>query len=117
MSERKNVPLVSLLEGYESYAGEIDAAIGRVMKSGWYILGKEVTAFEEEFAHWCGVRHCIGVGNGTDAIVIALGALGIGEGDAVFTVSHTAVATVAAVEMAGATPVLVDIEERSFTLD
>jgi dTDP-4-amino-4,6-dideoxygalactose transaminase len=117
MTERKNVPLVSLVEGYNAYAGEIDAALQRVMKSGWYILGKEVSSFEEEFARWCGVEHCIGVGNGTDAIVVALRALGVGTGDAVFTVSHTAVATVAAIEMAGAIPVLVDIDEQSFTLD
>ena len=117
MSERKSVPLLSLVEGYEAYGAEIDAALKRVMQSGWYILGKEVSAFEEEFARWCGVNHCIGVGNGTDAIVIALRALGVGKGDAVFTVSHTAVATVAAIEMAGATPVLVDIEEASYTLD
>ncbi|HKU65873.1 MAG TPA: DegT/DnrJ/EryC1/StrS family aminotransferase [Rhizomicrobium sp.] len=117
MTERKNVPLVSLVEGYEAHAPEINAALQRVLKSGWYILGQEVSAFEGEFARWCDTSHCIGVANGTDAIVIALRALGVGDGDAVFTVSHTAVATVAAIDITGASPVLVDIDERSFTLD
>jgi dTDP-4-amino-4,6-dideoxygalactose transaminase len=113
----KPVSMVDLRGGYLAQQAEIDAAVKRVLDSGWYILGKECEAFERDFARWCGVGHAIGVGNGTDAIVIALKALGVGEGDAVFTVSHTAVATVAAVEMAGATPVLVDIDPATFTLD
>lgn len=109
--------MVDLRGGYLAQQIEIDAAVKRVLDSGWYILGKECQAFERDFARWCGVGHAVGVGNGTDAIVIALKSLGVGEGDAVFTVSHTAVATVAAVELAGATPVLVDIDPASFTLD
>lgn len=113
----KSIPNTDLKEGYLRHRDEIDAATRRVMESGWYILGKEVSTFEEQFAHWCGARYCVGVANGTDAIVVALRALGIGKGDAVFTVSHTAVATVAAIELVGATPVLVDIEPDNFTID
>jgi dTDP-4-amino-4,6-dideoxygalactose transaminase len=113
----KLVPMVALRTGYLAQQNEIDAAVKRVLESGWYIMGKECETFEQDFARWCGTRHAIGVGNGTDAIVIALKSLGIGPGDAVFTVSHTAVATVAAIEMAGAIPVLVDIDPASFTID
>ncbi len=101
---------------YDADAEEIDAAISRTLKSGWFILGKETRSFEEEFAGFLGVDHAIGVGNGTDALVIALRAIGVGAGDAVLTVAHTAVATVAAIEMAGAYPVLVDIDPESYTL-
>src|SRR5262249_17932185 len=83
----------------------------------WYILGQEVAAFEAEFARYLGVRDAVGVGSGTDALHLALRACGVGPGDAVITASHTAVATVAAIELAGAAPVLVDIDPRSFTLD
>jgi dTDP-4-amino-4,6-dideoxygalactose transaminase len=111
------ITMVDLRGGYLAQQAEIDAAVKRVLESGWYILGKECEAFERDFARWCGVNHAVGVGNGTDAIIIALKALGIGEGDTVFTVSHTAVATVAAVEAAVATPVLVDIDPANFTID
>ncbi|PJF26279.1 MAG: erythromycin biosynthesis sensory transduction protein eryC1, partial [Phototrophicales bacterium] len=96
---------------------DIDAAIRRVLDSGWYILGREVEAFEAEFAAYHGVKHAVGVGNGTDAIELALRAAGIGAGDEVITVAHTAVATVCAVERAGAKPVLVDIDLQTCTLD
>jgi len=95
----------------------IDAAIAGVLDSGWYILGKQVTAFEAEFAGAVGTRHGVGVGNGTDALVLALRALGIGPGKAVATVSHTAVATVAAIEMVGARPILLDIDPDTYTMD
>lgn len=102
---------------YLSYKDEIDTAISRVLEKGWYILGEEVKAFEEKFAGYIGVSHGIGVGSGTEAIHLALATCGIGQGDEVITVSHTAVATVAAIELAGATPVLIDIEPDFFTLD
>jgi dTDP-4-amino-4,6-dideoxygalactose transaminase len=102
---------------YLAYQQEIDEAIHRVLNSGWYILGKEVSAFEEEFAAFIGVPHAIGVGNGTDALELALRACGIGSGHEVITVSHTAVATVAAIELAGASPVFVDIETDSYSMD
>jgi hypothetical protein len=111
------IAMVDLRAGYEAQRAEIDTAVKRVLESGWYILGRECERFERDFAAWCGAGRAIGVGNGTDAIVIALKALGVGPGDAVFTVSHTAVATVAAIEMAGAAPVLVDIDPASFTID
>ena len=96
---------------------EIDAAIHRVLDRGWYVLGEEVQAFEREFATYCGAAHAIGVNSGTDALNLALRALSIGPGDEVITVSHTAVATVAAVAAAGARPVLVDIDPGSYTID
>jgi dTDP-4-amino-4,6-dideoxygalactose transaminase len=102
---------------YLACQSEIDDAIHRVLNSGWYILGKEVSAFEEEFAAFIGVPHAIGVGNGTDALELALRACGIGADDEVITVSHTAVATVAAIELVGATPVFVDIETGSYLMD
>ena len=102
---------------YRAHKSEIDVAIASVLDGGRYILGENVSAFEEEFARYIGVDHTVGVANGTDALAIALRACGIGSGDEVVTVSHTAVATVAAIEIAGARPVLVDIDARSFTLD
>lgn len=105
------------LAQYQAHKAEIDAAILRVLDKGWYILGEETRSFEAEFATYIGVAHGIGVGSGTEALHIALAACGIGPGDEVITVSHTAVATVAAIELAGGTPVLVDIEPDYFTLD
>ena len=102
---------------YRTHQSKIDAAIHRVLDSGWYILGREVGTFEKEFAEYCGVKCAIGVGSGTDALHLALRCFGIGQGDLVATVSNTAVATVAAIELAGATPVLVDIDPGTFTMD
>lgn len=101
---------------YRAHRAEIDEAVRRVLESGWYILGREVEAFEAEFAAALGAGECVGVANGTDALLLSLRALGIGPGDAVFTVSHTAVATVAAIELSGATPVLVDVDPGSYTM-
>jgi hypothetical protein len=111
------VPQSNPKAGYEAAKVEINQAVARVLESGWYILGKEVTEFENEFAAFHGGGEAIGVGNGTDALELALRAIGIKQGDLVFTVSHTAVATVAAIEKAGAIPVLVDIDPESFTMD
>jgi dTDP-4-amino-4,6-dideoxygalactose transaminase len=102
---------------YQAYKEEIDDAVARVLAKGWYILGEETRAFEAEFAAYIGVREAVGVGSGTDALQLALAACEIGSGDEVITESHTAVATVSAIEMAGATPVLVDIEPDFFTID
>ncbi|MEO5618755.1 MAG: DegT/DnrJ/EryC1/StrS family aminotransferase, partial [Candidatus Eisenbacteria bacterium] len=96
---------------------EIVAAMERVLERGRYILGDEVVAFEREFAAWLGLADAAGVASGTDAVLLALRASGIGPGDEVITVSHTAVGTVSAVELAGAVPVLCDIELGSYTLD
>jgi len=105
------------LAQYQAYKAEIDTAIQRVLDKGWYILGEETSLFEAEFAAYIGVSHGIGVGNGTDALHVALVACGIGPGDEVITVSHTAVATVVAIESCGAIPVLVDIEPDYYTLN
>ncbi|MEI7635907.1 MAG: DegT/DnrJ/EryC1/StrS family aminotransferase [Syntrophus sp. (in: bacteria)] len=105
------------LASYRARKEAIDIAVRNVMEGGWYILGKEVATFESEFAAYVGCTQGIGVGSGTEAIQMALKACGIGEGDEVITVSHTAVATVAAIEAAGAVPVLVDIEPDYFTMD
>jgi dTDP-4-amino-4,6-dideoxygalactose transaminase len=102
---------------YESHKAEIDAAVARVLAGGWYILGQEVKAFEEEFAAYCGVKYGVGVGSGTEALHLSLRACDVGPGDEVITVSHTAVATVSAIELCGATPVMVDIEPSYFTID
>lgn len=102
--------------GYLAHREEIDAALLRVANSGWYILGQEVEAFEAEFAAYHGLAHAVGVASGTDALELALRGCGIGPGDAVFTVSHTAVATVAAIERCGAVPVLIDIDPETYTL-
>jgi dTDP-4-amino-4,6-dideoxygalactose transaminase len=110
------VPQSDPKASYLAHQREIDEAIMQTLDSGWYILGKQVAAFEQELAAYIGVAHCVGVANGTDAIVLALRACGVGEGDAVITVSHTAVATVAAIELAGAEPLLVDIDPATFTI-
>ena len=102
---------------FQAYQNEIEAAVLRVMRGNRYILGAEVEELEKEFAKYIGTSHAIGVGNGTDAIEIALRALEIGMGDEVITVSHTAVATVAAIEAVGAIPVLIDIDPEFYTLN
>jgi len=102
---------------YDAYRGDIDAAVRRVLDSGWYVLGREVDAFEREFAAYVGARHCVGVANGTDAIEVALRALGVGTGDEVVTVSHTATFTAVGIAGAGAQPVFVDIEPNSYAMD
>lgn len=111
------IPQTDPRAGYFERKTEIDAAVARVLASGQYIGGRELEAFEAAFAAWLGVGHAVGTASGTDAIELALRALAIGPGNLVFTVSHTAVATVAAVERAGAVPVLVDIEPGGFTMD
>jgi dTDP-4-amino-4,6-dideoxygalactose transaminase len=102
---------------YEEHREETLDAMARVVDSGWYVLGREVQAFEEEFTREFGVSGAVGVGNGTDALALALRAFGIGAGDKVATVSHTAVATAAAIEMAGARPVFADITHDAYTMD
>jgi dTDP-4-amino-4,6-dideoxygalactose transaminase len=105
------------LAQYRSHKEEIGEAIRIVLDKGCYILGEETRTFEAEFAAYIGASHGIGVGSGTEAIHIALAACGIGPGDEVITVSHTAVAIVAAIELTGAKPVFVDIEPDFYTLD
>ena len=112
-----NIPQCNPHASYEAQKDRIDAAIARVMAQGRYILGPEVEAFEGEFARFCGTAHALGVGNGTDALAMALRAAGVAPGDAVATVSHTAVATVAAIRAIGAQPVFIDVDEHEGTMD
>lgn len=102
---------------YLAHKNEIDEVIHRVLDSGQYILGDEVRAFEKSFAKYIGARHCVGVASGTEALFLSMKAFGIGDGDEVITVSYTATATISAICMAGATPVLVDIKPSNFTMN
>jgi dTDP-4-amino-4,6-dideoxygalactose transaminase len=110
------IPQANPKAGYLALKPEIDAAIHRVLESGWYILGGEVQEFEKEFAAYVGMPYAVGVASGTDALELALRGFKIGSGDLVLTVSHTAVATIAAIERCGATPVLIDIDPQTFTI-
>ena len=111
------IPFNQLKPLHDLLADEIQEALLRVADSGWYILGPEVRAFETEFAQYHGAYRAVGVASGTDALELALRAGGIGAGDEVITVAHTAMATVTAIESAGATPVLADIDLETYTLD
>jgi dTDP-4-amino-4,6-dideoxygalactose transaminase len=111
------VPYLDLKAQYHSIKPEIDAAISRVLESCQFVLGPEVAGFEEEFATYCGASECIAMNSGTSALHLALLAAGVGPGDEVITVPFTFVASVSAVTYAGARPVLVDIDPRSFTMD
>lgn len=108
---------IDLRAGFLELEDEIAGAISRVCGSGRYVLGTEVEGFEREFAGFCGTRHCVGVGNGTDALALILRALGIGPGDEVVVPAYTAVATWMAVSMVGATPVGVDVRQDTYNLD
>lgn len=112
-----SIPQSSPGANYLARKEALDAAIRRVLDSGWYILGQEGAAFEREFAAYLGAANAVGVANGTDALQLALRAGGVEAGDMVFTVAHTAVATAAAITLCGATPVFVDIDPARFTLD
>lgn len=116
MSERP-VPQADPRAGYLAQQAAIDNAIASVLHGGRYVLGPETQAFEREFATYIGGRHGIGVASGTEALVLALKALELAPSDYVATVSHTAVATVAAIELAGLTPLLLDIDPATYTLD
>ena len=111
------IPMVDLKAEYVALKREIDGAIQEVLTSGWFILGSQVQAFEEEFAAYCGAAYGVGVGNGTDAIELALRVHGVGPGHEVITVPNTAVFTVLAISSIGARPVLVDIDPVTYTMD
>jgi dTDP-4-amino-4,6-dideoxygalactose transaminase len=115
----RTAPILTANPGanYLAHKAEIDQAVQRVLESGWYILGEEVSAFENSYSSWLGAKHSIGVANGTDAVEIALRACGVGSDSLVLTVSNTAVATVAAVERCGAFPIFVDVNQDTFTMD
>lgn len=112
-----NIPFLDLQAPYIELKDELDAAYRRVMMSGWYILGKEVEKFEEEFAHYCQVKHCIGVGNGLEALHLILQAMNIGPNDEVIVPSNTYIATWLAVSYTGATPVPVEPDEETYNIN
>src|SRR5262245_29391700 len=103
-----NVPFLDLKAAYLELKQEFDDAYHRVMDSGWYLLGRELETFEQEFAAYCGAQYCIGVGNGLDALCLILRACDIGAGDEVIVPSNTFIASWLAVAYAGATPVPVE---------
>lgn len=111
------IPVAAPGARYVRHREELDGVLGRTLTAGLYVLGPEVAAFEREFAEWNGSRFTVAVGSGTDALLIALLALGVQDGDEVITVSHTAVATVSAIRSAGAIPVFVDIEPETHGMD
>lgn len=111
------VPFNDLKPRFALHRGEFEAAVARVFARGWYVLGPELEAFESEFSDWQGGGTTVGVANGTDSIELSLRAADIGEGDEVITVAHTAMATITAIDRAGAIPVLVDIDPVTCTID
>jgi dTDP-4-amino-4,6-dideoxygalactose transaminase len=111
------IPCANPAAGVQLRRAAIDAAIRNVLDRGRYILGDEVAAFEREFAAFCGTSEAVGVSSGTDGLVVAMACLGVGPGDEVVTVSHTAVATVSAIVQLGARPVLMDIDPQTFGMD
>jgi len=113
----KPIPFLDLKTLYLEIKDELDAAWFRVMESGWYILGTELEGFEREFADYCGVKHCIGVGNGLDALHLILRAMEIGPGDEVVVPANTYIATWLAVTYAGATPIPVEPDKKTYNID
>lgn len=110
------IPFLDIEKIYLELKDEIDDAINKVAKSGWYILGEEVKAFEKEFSKYCGTKYCVGISNGLDALHLTLRAWGIGDGDEVIVPGHTFIATWLAVTHVGAKPVPVDVDVRSFNI-
>jgi dTDP-4-amino-4,6-dideoxygalactose transaminase len=115
--DRIMIPFLDLRAQYKQIKPEVDAAISRVIDSTQFVLGPEVTKFEERFAEYCGVTHCTALNTGTSALHLALLAAGIGRGDEVITVSMTFVATTAAILYCGAKPVFVDVERDTWTIN
>lgn len=111
-----NVPFLDLKSINDESQDELTEAFHRVMNSGWYIQGKELEAFEQEFSNYSGTKHCVGVGNGLDAIYLLLCAYGIGPGDEVIVPSNTFIATWLAVTRCGATPVAAEPDERTYNI-
>ena len=110
------IPFLSLKDLNAPYQDEIKHAVNRVIDSGWYLLGKEIEAFEAEFAKFCGTKYALGVANGLDALILALRALDIKEGDEVIVPANTYIATILAITAVNATPILVEPEDKSFNI-
>ncbi|MEE8217527.1 MAG: DegT/DnrJ/EryC1/StrS family aminotransferase, partial [Vicinamibacteria bacterium] len=117
MTEPRHIPIVDLKAQLERIRPEIDEAITRVLESTAYVFGADVRQLEDEFAEFCGATHACAVANGTDALHISLRAHGIGPGDEVVTVANTFIATGEAILLVGATPVFVDVDARTYTMD
>ncbi len=111
------IPFLDLKSAYQELSIELDEAYRRVMESGWYILGNEVETFEQEFARYCNAKHCIGVGNGLEALHLIIRAMDIGPGDEVIVPANTYIATWLAVSYAGATPVPVEPDETTYNIN
>lgn len=111
------VEYTSLLQNYNLFQSEYEDAVLKTLRSGWYILGPELENFENEFSSYLSVKHCIGVNSGTDALILAIRALGIGEGDEVIVPAGTYIASILAVTENGATPVYVDCTSDTFLMD
>lgn len=111
------IPFLDLGAAYQELKPEIDAAIARVLNSGWYILGPEVEAFEAEYATYCQAQHAVGLANGLDALHLALRAMGVGPGDEVIVPSNTYIATWLAVSQCGAVPVPVEPDEHTYNIN
>jgi dTDP-4-amino-4,6-dideoxygalactose transaminase len=111
------IPFIDLRAGIERIRKELDGAIARVINNTAFVMGSELRDFEEDFASYCGTKHCVGTSSGTSALHLALLAYGIGRGDEVITVPNTFIATVEAIAMTGATPVLVDVREDTSLID
>src|SRR5437588_11652398 len=117
IATQMNVPFLDLRPQYLELKDQFNAAYRRVAESGQFILGPEVGSFESEFAAYCGAGHCIGVGNGLDALHLIIRALDIGPGDEVLVPANTYIATWLAVSHAGATPVPVEPNERTYNIE
>jgi len=117
MSGMKPIPFLDLRSPHIELRAQLQEAFERVLDSGWYIQGNELKQFEDEFAQYCEAKHCIGVGNGLDALHLILRAYGIGEGDEVIVPSNTYIATWLAVSYAGAMPIPVEPDERTYNID
>lgn len=111
------VPLVDLKKEYQEISDEINEAVTRVLQSGWFILGEELKSFEKEFAEYLGVKFAVGVNSGTDALYLALLAAGVGPGDEVITVSNTFISDAYSIYQAGARPVLVEVDEKTYNIN
>src|SRR5208282_4050662 len=115
--QKMHIPFVDLKTQYESIKGELEGAIQDVLSESAFIGGRFLKSFEQNFAHYIGVKHCIGVGNGTDALFIALKMLGISEGDEVITAANSFIATAEAVTMTGAKTVFVDCDKQTYNIN
>lgn len=117
MSQLTMIEYESLAKSNEAYMAELEAAANRVIRGGWYVLGTEVQAFEKEFSEYIGAKHCIGVGNGLDALILSIEALDLPKGSEILVASNTYIATILAIVRAGHKPVLVEPELETFNMD